>query len=110
MESIEPMPAHDVVKGAWRDTVFVERLRRTTKYQEVNLRAHDTVSDARGSLSRHSPSATHVDCIRAFSGRHQTGRTSTGRAFLWRPNLAEAPLKEPGKLFKQTESPLIPVR
>jgi putative transposase len=26
-------------KGAWRDDVFVERLRRTVKYEEVYLRA-----------------------------------------------------------------------
>ena len=40
-------------KGAWRDNVFVERLWRTIKYEEVYLRAYDTVSDARGSLSRY---------------------------------------------------------
>ena len=33
-------------KGAWRDTVSVERLWRTIKYEEVYLRAYDTVSDA----------------------------------------------------------------
>ena len=31
-------------KGAWRDNVFVERLWRTIKYEEVYLRAYDTVS------------------------------------------------------------------
>jgi putative transposase len=40
-------------KGAWRDDVFVERLWRTIKYEEVYLRAYDTVSDARGSLGRY---------------------------------------------------------
>jgi hypothetical protein len=30
--------------------VFVERLWRTIKYEEVYLRAYDTVSDARGSV------------------------------------------------------------
>jgi putative transposase len=40
-------------KGAWRDNVFVERLWRTIKYEEVYLRAYDTVSDARGSLGRY---------------------------------------------------------
>ena len=34
-------------KGAWRDNVFVERLWRSVKYEEVYLRAYDTVSDAR---------------------------------------------------------------
>jgi putative transposase len=37
-------------KGAWRDNVFVERLWRTIKYEEVYLRAYDSVSDARQSI------------------------------------------------------------
>jgi putative transposase len=40
-------------RGAWRDNVFVERLWRTVKYQEVYLRAYDSVSDARASLGRY---------------------------------------------------------
>ena len=40
-------------RGAWRDNVFVERLWRTIKYEEVYLRAYDTVSDARASLGRY---------------------------------------------------------
>jgi putative transposase len=40
-------------RGAWRDNVFVERLWRTIKYEEVYLHAYDTVSDARASLGRY---------------------------------------------------------
>jgi len=40
-------------KGAWRDNVFVERLWRSVKYEEVYLRAYDSVSDARASISRY---------------------------------------------------------
>ena len=40
-------------KGAWRDNVFVERLWRTIKYEEVYLRAYDSVSAARESLGRY---------------------------------------------------------
>jgi putative transposase len=40
-------------KGAWRDNVFVERLWRSVKYEEVYLRAYDSVSDARASLGRY---------------------------------------------------------
>jgi putative transposase len=40
-------------KGAWRDNVFVERLWRTIKYEEVYLRAYDSVSEARMSISRY---------------------------------------------------------
>jgi putative transposase len=37
-------------KGAWRDNVFVERLWRSVKYEEVYLKAYDTVCDARASI------------------------------------------------------------
>ena len=37
-------------KGCWRDNVFVERLWRTVKYEEVYLKAYDTVSAAKASL------------------------------------------------------------
>lgn len=40
-------------KGAWRDNVFVERLWRTIKYEEVYLRAYESVSDARQSIGRY---------------------------------------------------------
>jgi putative transposase len=40
-------------KGAWRDNVFVERLWRSVKYEEVYLRAYDNVSDARASVGRY---------------------------------------------------------
>ena len=40
-------------KGAWRDNVFVERLWRTVKYEEVYLRAYASVSEARASIRRY---------------------------------------------------------
>ena len=40
-------------KGAWRDNVFVERLWRTIKYEEVYLKAYDTVTGARASIGRY---------------------------------------------------------
>src|SRR5262249_8190633 len=40
-------------KGAWRDNVFVERLWRSVKYEEVYLRAYDSVSEARASIDRY---------------------------------------------------------
>jgi putative transposase len=40
-------------KGAWRDNVFVERLWRSVKYEEVYLRAYDSVSEARASIGRY---------------------------------------------------------
>jgi len=40
-------------KGCWRDNVFVERLWKTVKYEEVYLHAYDTVSAANESLARY---------------------------------------------------------
>ena len=40
-------------KGAWRDNVFVGRLWRSVEYEEVYLRAYDSVADARASLGRY---------------------------------------------------------
>ena len=40
-------------KGAWRDNVFVERLWRSVKYEEVYLRAYDSVSEARERLGKY---------------------------------------------------------
>ena len=40
-------------KGRWIDNVFVERLWRSVKYEEVYLRAYDDIGTARASLGRY---------------------------------------------------------
>ncbi|MBK7419964.1 MAG: IS3 family transposase [Nitrospira sp.] len=40
-------------KGCWRDNVFVERLWKSIKYEEVYLHAYDTVSAAHQGLERY---------------------------------------------------------
>jgi len=40
-------------RGAWRDNVFVERLWRSVKYEEVYLRAYETVTEARRLIGRY---------------------------------------------------------
>jgi putative transposase len=40
-------------KGRWRDNVFVERLWRSVKYEEVYLHAYETVSAARAGIARY---------------------------------------------------------
>ena len=47
-------------KGSWRDNVFIERLWRSIKYEEIYLRAYDTVSEARISIGRY---------LRFYNGR-----------------------------------------
>jgi putative transposase len=39
--------------GCWRDNIFVERLWRTLKYEEVYLHAYDSVSAAQTSIERY---------------------------------------------------------
>ena len=40
-------------KGSWRDNVFVERLWRTVKYEDIYLKAYDLVSAVRSGLNRY---------------------------------------------------------
>jgi len=40
-------------RGAWRDNVFVERLWKSVKYEEVYLHAYDSVAQARAGLTRY---------------------------------------------------------
>ena len=52
------LQAHDIQismdgKGCWRDNVFVERLWRTVKYEEVYVHAYDTVRAAQEGLARY---------------------------------------------------------
>ena len=55
---IEVLQRHEISismdgKGAWRDNVFVERLWRSIKYEEVYLKAYQSVSEARASIGRY---------------------------------------------------------
>ena len=40
-------------KGCLRDNVFVERLWRSVKYEEVYLHAHESVGDAKSGLGKY---------------------------------------------------------
>ena len=40
-------------RGVWRDNVFVERIWCSIKYEEVYLRAYDSVSEAHNSIGRY---------------------------------------------------------
>ena len=40
-------------KGAWRDNVFVERLWRSIKYEEIYLKAYDSVRAARCGIGQY---------------------------------------------------------
>ena len=40
-------------KGCWRDNVFVERLWKSIKYEEIYLHAYNSVSDARAGIGKY---------------------------------------------------------
>jgi hypothetical protein len=96
-------------KGAWRDNVFVERLWRTIKYEEVYLRAYASVPEARASIGRYidgfynarrphssldrrTPDEAYLHCAAANRGCSIT--------------MAEIHLAAANRLFKQTEPDL----
>ena len=64
-------------RGAWRDNVFVERLWRSVKYEEVYLRAYESVAEAGPRSAGIWLSITAADPIPALTRRRRTKPTST---------------------------------
>src|SRR5437660_9611752 len=60
-------------KGAWRDKVFVERLWRSIKYEEVYLHAYETVSAAQQGLARYLTFYNQTRPHRALDGHTPNG-------------------------------------
>ena len=68
-------------KGCWRDNVFIERLWRSIKYEEVYLHAHETVSQSRTGIgwqiefcifcSLHCPLQAHTADVVYFNSPPQ---------------------------------------
>jgi putative transposase len=56
-------------KGCWRDNVFVERLWKSIKYEEVYLHAYETVSAAHQGLERYLTFYNQARPHRALDGR-----------------------------------------
>ena len=63
-------------KGAWRDNVFVERVWKSVKYEEVCLRAYASVSEARASLGCYLNFYNTKGHIRSLTDRRRIGPTS----------------------------------
>ena len=73
-EFIVKLKGHEIAismdgKGCWRDNVFIERFWKTLKYQEVYLRAYETVSEARSSIARYIAFYNSRRPHRAHKGR-----------------------------------------
>ncbi len=56
-------------KGCWRDNVFVERLWRSLKYEEVYLHAYETACDAQAGIARYVTFYNAIRPHRALDGR-----------------------------------------
>ncbi len=56
-------------RGQWRDNVFVERLWKSVKYEDVYLKAYETVSDARAGISSYIDFYNSRRPHRAHGGR-----------------------------------------
>ena len=55
--------------GCWRDNVFIERLWRSLKYEEVYLHAYETIRDAHQGVARYVTFYNQVRPHRALDGR-----------------------------------------
>jgi len=93
-------------KGAWRDNVFVERLWRSVKYEEVYLRAYDGVGQARSSIGRYLDFYNGRRPHSSLDGATPDQAYFTRCPSAWQPNPAEAPLSEAENLFRQPGPPL----
>src|SRR5450759_2446964 len=71
-------------KGSWRDNVFIERLWRSVKWEEVYLRAYDTVSEARTSI------ASYLGFYNSGRPHSSLDRQTPDQAYFNRPPLAAA--------------------
>jgi putative transposase len=79
-------------RGAWRDNVFVERLWRSVKYEEIYLQAYGLVSDARASLGRY---------LTFYNGRRphsSLDRMTPDHVYFNQPLLAAARNRQPPHL------------
>jgi putative transposase len=71
-------------KGCWRDNVFVERLWRSVKYEEVYLHAYETVSAVRTGLRRYFTFFNHR------RPHHALGRRTPDAVYFARPSKSSA--------------------
>jgi transposase InsO family protein len=90
-------------KGAWRDNIFIGRLSRSVKYEEVYLRAYETVSERATRSVVISTSTIDAARIRVLTEVLRIKPASPCCRSAWLPNPAEAPLIDAESLFRQSE-------
>ena len=72
-------------KGCWRDNVFVERLWKSVKYEEVYLKAYDSVPEAKASLGTYLRFYNERRPHRSLGGRTPDATYFTALAARTRP-------------------------
>jgi putative transposase len=91
-------------KGAWRDNIFVERLWRSIKYEEVYLRGYDSVSEACASIGQYLTFYNGRSPTRALTARHPIKLTSPRCHSAWQPNPGRRSTYRRGKTVQTTET------
>jgi putative transposase len=91
-------------KGAWRDNIFVERLWRSIKYEEVYLRGYDSVSEACASIGQYLTFYTVGGPTRALTAKHPIKLTSPRCHSAWQPNRGRRSTYRRGKTVQTTET------
>lgn len=96
--------------GRWRDNVFVERLWRSPKYDEVYLYAYETVADAQQGVGRYLTFYNQLRPHRALDGRtHARSRVLGAPACTAHGRVGshhQAPFMKWQRLSKLAEPPL----
>ena len=72
-------------KGRWVDNVFVERLWRSVKYEDVYLRAYETPTELRAGLARYFGSTTPGAVTAHWTDVPPMRCTSTRLTAIWQP-------------------------
>jgi putative transposase len=86
-------------KGAWRDNVFIERLWRSVKYEEVFLHAYETVFEAKAGIRR------YLEFYNGERPHSSLNKQTPDEAYAALPRLtaSQAGRDEPGALPTQGE-------
>ena len=92
---------HDIAHHrTWRDNVFVERLWRSAKYEEVYLRAYETVGEARASIGRYLDFYNGRRPHSSLDGRDPDQAYFNSLPLAWQPKPGRASLIDAEILFQ----------
>jgi len=75
-------------RGCWRDNVFVERLWRSIKYEEIYLHGYETVAAAKQGLAR------YLDFYNMRRPHTALGKQTPDTAYFDQIHLQAAPLSQ----------------